>query len=528
MKTRFSLLFIALLACQIIAAQVHISVSGPDTWDAEELRPYIGQKVIFDVPIVVCSNYGGALTVSTRRLYSPTNQAQPRTDDYKDIMRLNSIGSMSLYGVSGYHRCGEKIYNLQAKVNSTSSLSWISGEWRGNTRAELEAGIPDLGDYRLLICTMNLEYYLVATAGGSMGPRTKTEHQRQRKKVNNALTLINADAYGLVEIEQGQAALNEIASDLNDRLPERNYAYIDDGSKPNGTYTKAGFVYDQNKLRPIGAIQEIDAIVQNRKKMICFEEIATGERFVFSVNHFKAKSGSGSGSDADQGDGQGTYNATRVEEAQAVIDQYRRYYAQIKEKDLLIMGDLNAYAKEDPIIKFLDAGFIDLHRSFHADSSYSYQFRGLAGYLDHAICNESLRPQITGAVGFHINSDESDNFTYDKSSDVSMFRSSDHDPVLVGLKLDSTLTYDSSPTLNVREVMAGNEKTLTISNAFKDGQDSYYAIYDLSGRSVNATSDTYHKVESALQPVEMPAAPGLYILYVYYDHQVYKYKFIVR
>ena len=529
MKARFFLLFGALIACHL-AAQVHISISDPETWSAQELQPYIGKTVVFDQPLVISSNIG-SLTVSPRRLFTPSNQARPNTQEYKSVVSLNASGAMTLNGVpsrsaSNPYRCGEKIYNMKAEVKSTGSLNWIDGTFVGNKRADLEAGIPDLGDYRLLICTMNLEYYLAVDFDpySSMGPDDAEEHEKQRTKIKKALSKINADAYGLVEIQQGHDALKEIVKDLNNLLPERNYTYIDDKTLPSGTFTKSGFIYDRNTLKPIGKMQEINTRVQNRKKMICFEEIATGERFIFSVNHFKAKSGSGSGADADQHDGQGSFNAARCEEAQAVMDQYKRYNRQMGEKDLLVMGDLNAYAKEDPIhLMVADNGMIDLHRAFHADTSYSYQFGGLAGYLDHAISNGTLYPQVTGVSGYHINSDELDDYTYDKSNDNTMFRCSDHDPVLVGLKLDSTLVFDPSPTINTYDVFTGESNLLVISNAYVDGQRSFYAIYDISGVLIERKEITGYA-----QEVELPASPGTYIVYIYSDGNVYQRRLIVR
>ncbi len=523
MKTRI-LLFIGLAITCYSLAEEHIVISDPATWSAQELAPYIGQTVIFDEPMVVCSNYSSTYTISPRRLFSPTNQALPQSAEYNSVVSLNSSGAMTLSGINDYHRCGEKIYNLRARVNSTHSLTMLGGTWRGNTRADLEAGIPDLGDYRLLVCTMNLEYYLAYSTGqGSMGPSTASEHQRQRTKVNKALTLINAGLYGLVEIESGSVALKEIADDLNAKLPGREFTYIDDGTSPNGTYTKAGFVYDAKKLEPIGKVQEINTKVSNRKKMICFREKETGERFIFSVNHFKAKSGTGSGGDANQNDGQGSFNATRVEEAQAVIDHYRRYKPAIKEEDILLMGDLNAYGKEDPIMRLVKNDMIDLHRAFHADSSYSYQYGNLAGYLDHALSNSSLYPQVTGMAGFHINSDELDYYTYDKSNDLTMFRCSDHDPVLVGLKLDSTRVYDPSPSMNTEQILSGESNELIISDATKDGKKSFYAIYSTSGMLIKR-----QEITMTHQPVELPASPGLYIVYIYSDDKVFQRKMIVR
>ena len=543
MKARFSFLWAVLWACQMLLAQTHITISNPATWDPETLRPYIGQTVIFDVPMVVTNNYN-SLQISTRRLFAPTNQARPESSAYYNIMSLNSTGSVYLSNApvadgDANYRCGEKIYNLKAKVNSTSSLTWLGGKLVENTRRDLEnANIRamvniDGCDECLLVCTMNLEYYLAENTGsGSMGPSSYSAHQRQRTKINKALTKINADLYGFVEIEQGQGAAKEIADDLNDKLPGRNFTYINDGGTANGTYTKSAFVYDKNKLQPIGVIQEVKAgtIPAERHRMICFEEIATGERFIFSVNHFKAKGSGGVGLESNENDhGQGGFNQTRQEEAQMVVDKYKTYQRNnmIKEKDILIMGDLNSYGKEDPIMLLTDeCGMIDLHRVFHADSSYSYTFRGEAGYLDHALCNSTLRPQVTGVCGFHINSDESDSYTYDKSSDVSMFRSSDHDPVLVGLHLDKSLTYDPSPSLGTVLGTNGQPATLTIRDAFKENQRSYYVIYDIYGRMV--TQEKPLPVESERQQVELPSLPGVYILQIYYDHKVYPYKFVVR
>ena len=178
--------------------------------------------------------------------------------------------------------------------------------------------------------------------------------------------------------------------------------------------------------------------------MQTFEEFATGEKFIYSINHFKAKSGSASGADANKGDGQGAFNASRVAEANGVMDKYNAFKAALHDEDILIMVDLNDYGKEDPIMAFLKRGFYDLHRAFHADSSYSYTFSGQAGYLDHAIASASLLGQVTGMAAYTINSDENDKWTYDKSSDRTMFRCSDHDPVLVGLRLDSTAVVDTA------------------------------------------------------------------------------------
>lgn len=507
MKTRFRVLLIALLLCITAIGQTHITIDNPSTWSGEALRPYIGQTVIFDVPIVVCNNQNGSYIVSPFRRFTPESHGFPESEDYKSTVRVNSQCMFSISGINNYHRCGEKIIGLKARVNSTSSLTFLDGKWSGNTRADLEAGIPDLGDYRLLVCGFNVENYFMTW--GSMGADSYAEHQAQRAKVHKALKRINADIYGLVELQLGDEAITEIVNDLNNALPDRNYAFFHDSE--TGTSQKVDFVYDKNTVEPINTPAESDEETQNRKKMICFREKETGEKFIYSINHFKSM---------NTGD-----EERRIKEARAVVSLYNNYRKNnhIREKDVLFMGDMNCYAFTKPIKIFIENGMIDLHRAFHGDSSYSYMYGGMASYIDHAISNGTMFRQVTGMSGFHINSDEDDKYNYQRSSDETMFRCSDHDPVLVGLKLDSTLVYDPTPQINTEDIFSGNSRRMVIQNAFTEGQPSFYAIYTINGWLVER-----NKITSPLYEVELPDPAGVYIVTVYYDGQIYQRKMIVR
>ena len=74
-------------------------------------------------------------------------------------------------------------------------------------------------------------------------------------------------------------------------------------------------------------------------------------------------------------------------------------------------------------------------------------FDGQIGYLDYAAWRtRSLAPQVTGATVWHINADEPDLIDYDtsfkqpartRSTHPIAYRSSDHDPVIIGLDLTS-------------------------------------------------------------------------------------------
>ena len=489
-----------------------ITITNIDQWTTSEMSQFVGKEVQFTTPFYVTNNSkSGQLTISPRRIFNPTNQALPLSTEYQSLLSLNEQGTLTLTNVSGYHRIDERVHNLKVKVNSYNSLSFISGDWRGNTRAEMEKGynlqaINARGEHSLLLCYMNLEYYLVDNFGTGLGPDSSTDHQKQRTKTSQALAKINADLYALVEIQTGQGALAELAADLT-KNTGRNFTYINDGSTTDGSYTKSGYIYCTDVVTPHGNIQHNDTYVENRKKVQGFTEKATGEKFILSVNHFKAKSGSGSGANKDQGDGQGSYNAARVQEAKSILSNYPTYTSTFGDEDFLIVGDLNAYGKEDPITTLTDWGMIDLHRTFHADSSYSYVYQGTLGYLDHALCNSTLYPQVTGMTPYHINAPEKDAYTYNGSSnDGTMFRCSDHDPILVGLRLGTNNTsVENIPTYDFYY----NHAIQAIENA----QGGTYTIYNIAGSVVaqEYISSTTHPLPTLSQ--------GIYILTIHKNGQ---------
>ena len=157
---------------------------------------------------------------------------------------------------------------------------------------------------------------------------------------------------------------------------------------------------------------------------------------------------------------------------------------------------------------------------------FEHIFAASLAFVRHEIldCHDRVFAQVRGATGFHVNSDENDRYDYQHSEDRTMFRYSDHDPVLVGLRLDgSAASYDPHPTTNNLDILHGDANKLIIRDAEStDEKISYYAIYDMSGRTmVGAT-----KIESNSHVVDLPTS-GVYILYVYFDAKVYPYKFIV-
>lgn len=519
-------ILVGLLLLAGLQAAERLSIPNVDTWRASALGSYDGKEVLFPVPVYVNSVSSG-VTVSVRRMMSGTETCLPGSDEWKGYQERNQAGLFQLNGAGSNHRLGEVIENLVVKVNK-SSIQYVSGDWVANSRAQLSQG-PDWsaldqnGQHRLVVCAMNLEYYLVSDFGKGYGPRDSTEHKRQRQKTSKALAAVHADIYGVVEVQKGSGALNELAHDL-DSLTGRKYKFITATSTAAGTYTQSAFIYCSETVQQYSPIIEAGGGPSDRRYMVIFKEISTGETFIFSINHFKAKSGNGTGPDADQHDGQGAYNASRTVEAQNVISTGARISQSNNEPDILVMGDLNAYSMEDPIRKFTDNGYTNLHKYFYNNASYSYysSYSNEAGTLDHALANTTLLPQVTGMLAYHINSDENDKYTYDKSQDITMFRSSDHDPILVGLRLNS------DPTLN--DVRLNNDgvyfdgKDVIVYNARQNtNQSSYYAIYTLNGQVIEQGT-----VSSNMYTIKHPTPPGLYIIQVYANYKVHNFKIIVQ
>ncbi|MFV0392437.1 MAG: ExeM/NucH family extracellular endonuclease [Paludibacteraceae bacterium] len=463
------------------------------------LSAYSGMLVEFDQTLWVNDNYYlaryGELELGVKRKLIPTNGAFPGTSEYAALVNENALSPIILddgYSTSyktpivfadenGTRRMGERVDNLQGVLSYTNGNYVIVPShspvlFYGNPRKEQH---DDIGNYNLKICGFNLEYYLTSSNNSSFGPSTPQELNRQHAKILDALLKIDADIYGLVEIEMGQDALKKLADAMNASTGTNNYTYVNDGSSVNGTYTKAGYLYRSDKVRPYNSIRHINSpSPYNRKKLQGFTHIITDERFMLSVNHFKAKSGCpGSGADADQGDGQGCFNAARAAEAEAVINSIHSNKSYFNDDDALVIGDLNAYAKEDPISRFTDADYTDLLHYFHGDSAYSYVYRDEAGYLDHALANESMLKQITGATVFHINSDEPSMFEYSESAfQPNMFRSSDHDPVIIGIALGQSSTENT-----VDEKVKIYPSVVNDYLHVKDATNFYIQLYALSG-----------------------------------------------
>lgn len=303
------------------------------------------------------------------------------------------------------------------------------------------------------------------------GADSASELMRQRDKIVAAISTLDADVLGLVELQNDgdDASVSNLVAGLN-AVGGPTYDFVATGYIGDDAI-KVGLIYQPANVTPVGTFAVLDDSVdptfvqaKNRPVLIqTFEEVATGERFTIAVNHLKSKgSDCDDLGDPDRNDGQARCPGTRTAGAAALAAYLATDPTGSGDPDFLIVGDLNAYAMEDPIQALVGAGYTDLVALFEGPESYSFVFDGQLGYLDHALANPSLLEQVTGVATWHINADEVNLFDYNDdvrdTGEASFeresvlapyapdaFRSSDHDPVVVGLTLSSTPTCNGKP-----------------------------------------------------------------------------------
>ncbi len=307
----------------------------------------------------------------------------------------------------------------------------------------------------------------------------------------------------------GTEAIGALVDLLNAEGTAANYAFVDPTGSGDFIGTDAittGIVYDSNAVTllhsdfivfeeasadatysiasALGSLvgEGFDDFDRNRPTVAAtFADNESGEIFTVTSSHFKSKGdsnlqdvadaaeswladGANAGSadfdtvtglladlyadpNFDQGDGQGFWNAVRLDASQELAEWISTEYGAdgTGVENYLLLGDMNAYAEEDPV-QYLDddAGLVDLIDSFIGqDDAYSFVFDGQRGTLDQGFADSALAGNVTGATEWHINADEPDLIGYDTDFNNpdfyndGVYASSDHDPLIIGLEFDT-------------------------------------------------------------------------------------------
>ncbi len=302
------------------------------------------------------------------------------------------------------------------------------------------------------------------------GAEDTTEFDRQWQKTVDAIVQMDADVVGLMEMENdgygADSAIQDLVTKLNSVMGAGTYAFINPdpalGTNILGSDAiKVGLLYKPATVTLLtnGTHSSSDAIFDRPPLVQTFTHTATGDNFTVAVNHFKSKGSCPSAPDAnaDAGDGQSCWSPKRVQQASALLTLLQGIS---DDSDILIIGDLNSYAKEDPVTTLIGGGYTDL---IGGGSHYSYVFDGQRGYLDHALASAALAAKVAGVTHWHINTDEPSvldyNTNYKSAGQItslyesSRYRASDHDPVVVGLNLAAAV---ASYTLDINLIGDGS------------------------------------------------------------------------
>ncbi|MCW7553943.1 ExeM/NucH family extracellular endonuclease [Endozoicomonas gorgoniicola] len=337
-------------------------------------------------------------------------------------------------------------------------------------------------------------------AGGNRGAKTIAEGVLQRQKLAEAIRLMDADAIGFLEVgnngKTDKSSIANLVRYLNSRQPDKNlhyqYVYPEGDSSMGTDAISVGLIYRPAFLKASGSpvllpmprevkveleTDEGSSIIGQRSTLI--QKFCRKDQddfcFTLAVNHFKSKGCRGCVDDPVDEKGksyggiQACCNNLRVSAAYW-LGEYFKTHTNPEEDSVLLIGDFNAYAQEDPVY-LLTASEIDESENVKTSSSakvegsegeiplgkvltegygykslltegdtFSYSYGGALGSLDHALASAGLEEKVVQAFDWHINSLENSLFEYpDKySGDLpkvpGQYSSSDHDPVIIDIR----------------------------------------------------------------------------------------------
>jgi predicted extracellular nuclease len=452
-----------------------------------------GMLVHITTPLTVSGNGylgdRGELVLSNGRLEQPSNRYAPGSAEAKALSAANAANTIVLddgiftipnpipyVGQDGTVRAGDTVTDLTGvidygaaggldpsfKLQPTQTPTFS----RTNPRPTPVQGTPG----KLRVVSANIENFFTTFTDGTnylgqagqgcslgnsvtksncRGADNLQEFQRQSTKLIADLKGLDADVAALMEVQNnGDITLSYIVDQLNTAYGSKVYSYVANVPVTGTDAIRVAMIYKPAMVTPVGAPITDGDKVNNRPPLAqTFMLGSNGAKFTLVANHLKSKSscsGAGAGN-SDSGDGQGCWTATRVQQAQRLLNTLVPQIKQASGDDrILLVGDMNAYGHEDPIAAITAGGFVNEVERFKRPEGtpYSYVFAGLSGYLDHALASSALDGQVAGILEWHINSDEPAALGYDLNTGLSQdlyqpnqFRESDHDPLVIGLNL---------------------------------------------------------------------------------------------
>lgn len=486
------------------------------TLPAGGLEAYEGMVVTLRGPLTVQQNYfqgryGQVTLAAGGRVYTPTQVLRPgpdalalQADNQRRSILLDDGDSAQnpnpapYLGADNTLRAGDTASSITGVIDFGLATSSNTGAAMDKihpldvaavsfARTNPRVATPQVSGGNVRIASANVLNFFTSFTNGTAvagspgcslsgstahsncrGADNLTEFNRQLAKTVAELSSLNADVVGLMEIQNnGNTTVNYLVGQLNAALGAGTYASVPLPAQGTGSDAiRVAMIYKPGKLALSGATLADPAAINSRPPLAQGFVLPNGEKFAVVVNHLKSKGSCPSAGDADAAgntdDGlQGCWNARRVAQAQQLKVFLNTVQATAGTDRVVLLGDFNAYAKEDPIDTLTNDGrIVDLVAQFDP-LDYSYVFDGAAGRLDHGFATPALAPKVVYATSWHINADEPSFIDYNTEFKVPFaatgspdlytptpYRSSDHDPMVMGLNLVKTITASSGSPVN--------------------------------------------------------------------------------
>lgn len=417
--------------------------------DPDALDRYRGLLVDFPQGLVVTGNYElgryGSLHLSAGKRLMRTRSGPADALLHQIVLDDGSYRSnpepIPYLDENHTRRAGDRVTELQGV------LVHAFHAWRVHPVGEVafEAGNPRPQSPEfvtgLRLATLNLENYFLTL--GQRGADSPEALERQRGKLLATLRGLDADLLALVELENSPGVLDDLLERLNAEFPPaEHYARPEGPDRQGGDAIRVALIYRPGRLEAMTPALPDGADVHNRTPVAAvFKPRRGGTPFLAAVVHHKAKSGCPTSGDVNRG--QGCWNELRTQQSEALLAFVDQQAERHGVESVALLGDFNSYAAEDPVRLLENAGYVNLvAQHLPEERHYSYVFRGEAGMLDYVFANRALARHISGATVWHVNADEPVFLAYDRrGGDAGMaldapWRSSDHDPVIVGLDVE--------------------------------------------------------------------------------------------
>lgn len=304
------------------------------------------------------------------------------------------------------------------------------------------------------------------------GAADAANFQRQQDKIVAAITKTGADVVSLMEVENSAQfgknrddALARLVEALNIATPGIwDYVRTPANAPPlaDEDMIRTAFIFKKAAAEPVGESvihNDTTAFATARKPLAqVFKPAgaADDKKFIAIANHFKSKGSAATPDDTDKG--QGASNLARTAQAKSLLAFADGLKTSNGTDKVFLMGDFNAYAKEDPMNVLAAAGYVNQDekaRNSDGSAKHSYLFGGLVGSLDHILASPAANAVVTGADIWNINSVESVALEYSRYNNnvtnyyaPDQYRASDHDPVVVGLDLPAAPVTPATVDLN--------------------------------------------------------------------------------